>query len=355
MKILHIIETLGFGGAEFALLNLLPAMKEQGVKSYVCVLNKPYDLQAKLENNGVKVIGLAGSKFLKKREIINKFCIDNTIDIVHSHLTRSLILSGFLSGSFKRVNSYHNLGYEAQPISSIKAKLKKAIAAYIARNKIDLHVAVSQAVMIHYSNHYSLNKFVTVPNPIKVPILKVKCNDTVVVPGRLVTEKGHLDLLDVIKALENLGLVFSWIFIGGGYLHKALSNKITQLNLEKAVTITGVLPQEQFLSTIAESQLVVLPSLYEGFGMAAAEAMMLGKAVVVSDAGGLAEVVNHNLTGLVFAKGNKNEMLEQLKLILNNNDLRNRLALAGKKSVFERFSVSKVAMIWYKLYQGLIS
>jgi glycosyltransferase involved in cell wall biosynthesis len=355
MKVLHIIETLGFGGAEFALLNLLPAMQDLGIESYVCVLNKPYDLQEKLENNRVKVVGLAGFKFLKKRQFVNKFCIDKAIDIVHSHLTRSLILSGFLSGSFKRVNSYHNLGYCAQPAIGIKAKLKKTIAAFIARNQVDLHVGVSRAVMVHYKNHYNLNKFITIPNPIKVPNLKMKCNDTIVVPGRLVTEKGHLDLLDVIKGLKNQGFAFSWIFIGGGYLHKVLSGKITQLNLEKTVTITGTLPQEQFLSIIAQSQLVVLPSLYEGFGMAAAEAMMLGKAVVVSDAGGLTEVVNHNLTGLVFAKGNKKQMLEQLKLILNDNALRSRLALAGKKAVFERFSVNKIAVAWHKLYLGLIS
>lgn len=355
MKVLHIIETLGQGGAEHALLNLLPLNQDDGVESVVCVLSKPYDLKDDLEKEGIKIIGLSGLSFWQKRRKLNIYCTEQGIDIIHAHLTRSLILSGFLSGSFKRVNSLHNLGYHAQPARTFKAKMKKNVAALIARGKIDCHVAVSQAVKQHYQQHYHIKDVLAISNPINVPALNVKCNDSIVVPGRLVAEKGHVMLLDVIKQLKQSGIDFRWIFAGGGVLESKISDKIKQLDLDNTVTITGVLPQSQFFSVIAQSQFVVLPSLFEGFGMAAAEAMMLGKAVVVSDAGGLAELVVDNETGLMFTKGDNVQMFEKLQLILKDKKLRTQLALSGQKYAQNKFSASAIAKSWSELYQRLLS
>jgi len=355
MKVLHIIETLGRGGAEHALLNLLPLAQANGVESIVCVLSKPYDLQSDLELKGIKIISLDGLSFMQKRKKLSIYCAEQGVDIIHSHLTRSLILSGFLSGSFKRVNSLHNLGYLAQPARSFKAKIKKRVASFIANHRINCHIAVSKAVKEHYKYHYHLKDVSVISNPIIVPALKVRTNDSIVVPGRLVAEKGHLGLLDVIKKLEQDGYNHPWVFAGGGVLESKTSDKIKQLKLDKTVTITGVLPQSQFFSIMAQSQLVVLPSLFEGFGMAAAEAMTLGKAVVVSDAGGLAELVVDNETGLMFAKGDNVQMYEKLQLILKNEKMKTKLACSGQKYAKNNFSASAIAKSWSTLYQGLLS
>jgi glycosyltransferase involved in cell wall biosynthesis len=355
MKVLHIIETLGHGGAEFALVNLLPESQLLGIESTVCVLNKPYDLQMQLQQSGIKVIGLAGLGFFQKRARLIRLCKENKIDIVHSHLTRSLILSGVLSGSFWRVNSLHNLGYAAQPAETFKAKMKKSVATFMARHRVDSHVAVSMAVKKHYQDHYMINKVAVIANPIIVPQLKVMGNDSIVVPGRLVAEKGHLDLLDVIRQLTDDGITYPWVFAGGGVLEAQISDKITQLKLQKTVTITGVLQQSQFFSVISQAQMVVLPSLYEGFGMAAAEAMMLGKAVVVSDAGGLAELVINKKTGLVFSKGDKKNMYDQIVLMLKDSSLRNILAKEAQSFAQSRFSKHAIAQSWKNHYQGLLN
>jgi GalNAc-alpha-(1->4)-GalNAc-alpha-(1->3)-diNAcBac-PP-undecaprenol alpha-1,4-N-acetyl-D-galactosaminyltransferase len=355
MKILHIIETLGRGGAEHALLNLLPLAQANGVESIVCVLSKPYDLQSELELKGIKVIGLDGLSFMQKRKKLNIYCVEQGIDIIHSHLTRSLILSGFLLGSFKRVNSLHNLGYLAQPARSFKARVKKRVASFVANHRINCHIAVSKAVKEHYKYHYHLKDVSVISNPINVPALKIGNNDSIVVPGRLVAEKGHMGLLDVIKKLEVSGFGFPWVFAGGGVLESKISDKIKQLNLDKTVTITGVLPQSQFFSVMAQSQLIVLPSLSEGFGMAAAEAMTLGKAVVVSDAGGLTELVVDNETGLMFAKGDNVQMYEKLQLILKDEKMKTKLARSGQKYAKDNFSASAIAKSWSALYQGLLS
>ena len=354
MKVLHIIETMGRGGAEHALLNLLPLAQANGVESTVCALSKPYDLQEDFEKEGIKVMGLNGLSFWKKRNKLISYCAEQKIDIVHSHLTRSLILSGFLSGSFKRVNSLHNMGYLAQPALTIKSKIKKTLASLIARNSINCHVAVSKAVKKHYQGHYNLNNIKIISNPINVPSLKLKCNNSIVVPGRLVAEKGHLKLLDVIKKLVVAGYEFPWIFAGGGVLSSKIYDKIKQLDLEKTVTITGVLPQPQFFSVMAQSQLVVLPSLFEGFGMAAAEAMMLGKAVVISNAGGLDELVVDNKTGLKFTKGDNLQMYEKLELVLKDKVLRNQLAQAGQKYAMDNFAIETVSKSWSSLYRELL-
>ncbi len=355
MKVLHIIETLGRGGAEHALLNLLPLTQANGIGSCVCVLSKPYDLQSDLEKEGIKVVSLNGLSFWQKRRKLELYCVEQGVDIVHSHLTRSLILSGFLSGSFKRVNSLHNLGYLAQPARTLKAKTKKSVASFVANHRVNCHVAVSKAVKEHYQSHYHLNDISVIANPIVVPDLKVRANDSIVVPGRLVAEKGHLDLLDVIRQLTDDGMNNPWIFAGGGVLESEISDKINHLNLDKTVTITGVLPQSQFFSVMAQSQLVVLPSLFEGFGMAAAEAMMLGKTVVVSDAGGLSELVVDNKTGLMFAKGDKVQMYEKLQLILKDEKMRAKLARAGQKYAKDNFSATAIAKSWSALYQSVRS
>jgi glycosyltransferase involved in cell wall biosynthesis len=120
--------------------------------------------------------------------------------------------------------------------------------------------------------------------------------------GRLVVEKGPAVLLDAVKILNDRGVRTTVSYIGDGPERDQLENLVRSLGVGELVTFTGDLRGSALERTVAGMDLVVMPSLCEETaGLSAIEQMMRGKVVIVSDIGGLSEVVGD--AGLKFAPG----------------------------------------------------
>ena len=85
--------------------------------------------------------------------------------------------------------------------------------------------------------------------------------------------------------------------------------------------------------------IVVVPSRFEGFGLTAAEAMAVGKPVIASETSGLKEIIIDGETGLAFKTGNSNDLAEKIKILLQQPDLCEELAINGLKRAEEYFSI----------------
>jgi glycogen synthase len=100
---------------------------------------------------------------------------------------------------------------------------------------------------------------------------------------------------------------------------------------------------------------VVIPSVWEPFGMVAAEAMSVGRPVVVSRAGGLPEVVEDGISGLVVPPGDPGALFQAIDRLLADSELRDRLAETGRQRVAERFTVEVMAGNMLALYHQLLA
>ena len=111
----------------------------------------------------------------------------------------------------------------------------------------------------------------------------------------------------------------------------------------KRVRFEGPLPREDLLARYAASDLVVVPSRYESFGLTALEAMIFAKPCVASDAGGLGEVVSHGETGLLVPPGDPAALAAALLRLVGDAALRMTMGTAGRRRYEAGFTAAEMA------------
>jgi glycogen(starch) synthase len=116
--------------------------------------------------------------------------------------------------------------------------------------------------------------------------------------GRIVPEKGLQILVDAAPLVLSEWPEVKFVIAGGGEFGNDLRAKAAALGVTDSILFTGRIPDEVRDSLFKVADCAVFPSLYEPFGIVALEAMAAGTPVVVSDVGGLSEVVDHNVTGI---------------------------------------------------------
>ena len=175
------------------------------------------------------------------------------------------------------------------------------------------------------------------------------------IPFRLVTVASAdvpLKGLDyLLKALSDLAEVYSDISLSiigeqkkGGHTERL----IKKLNLEKRVNFFSNLTQEDLRKTYCEAELAIIPSLYEGFGFAAIEAMACGVPLISSSGGALPEVIKD--TGIIIPPKNVKEIYNSVDYLLSSPHIAKELAEKGLQRANSKFSWAAIAKKLEKVY-----
>jgi glycosyltransferase involved in cell wall biosynthesis len=127
---------------------------------------------------------------------------------------------------------------------------------------------------------------------------------------------------------------------------------IDELNLKDYILLLEEKPHEEMPKYIAASDLVVVPSLSEGFGFTAAEASAMGKAVVATYAGSLPEVVMDNVSGILVKPRSEEELANAICFLLKNEKIRKRMGKIGAK-LMKKFSWKKTIDELERLYNSI--
>jgi D-inositol-3-phosphate glycosyltransferase len=155
--------------------------------------------------------------------------------------------------------------------------------------------------------------------------------------GRIAPIKGLDTLLDAVGCLRGAGSPARLAVIGGEADepvegHEAhVRRRAAALGLGDAVRFVGAQPQERLRDWYVATDVTVLPSLYESFGMVALEAMACGSPVVASRVGGLPSTVRDGLTGLLVPEGDPCALAETVTRVLGDGALRWRLGREGQR------------------------
>lgn len=143
--------------------------------------------------------------------------------------------------------------------------------------------------------------------------------------GRLVREKGVQILIDAArKVLVNVPEA-KFVVAGTGPYENYLHNKARDFGLGDKMLFTGYVTDDDRDILYLIADVAVFPSLYEPFGIVALEAMAASTPVVVSDSGGLAETVVHEVDGLCAITGSANSLADQIIRVLQNQELAENL------------------------------
>ena len=166
--------------------------------------------------------------------------------------------------------------------------------------------------------------------------------------GGLKQRKNPLFLLDVFRKINDKQVVL--LIAGDGPLKNKLIQKAENLGLADRVILTGFVPEENKVKFYNLADIVLFPTLKEGFGMIAAEAGACGKPVIASDNSSLPEIIKNNKTGFLAETNNINDWVSKTKILLKNKGLRKLMGQRAIKYVRDKFSWQKNAKEHIKVF-----
>lgn len=374
MKILHLIYTHGVAGAEKYLLDLLPGLKEYGINcDVICVCphahqNKVQQYCDRLTEKGIttQLIPTSRVNILSVAKKINQYCQTNDIRIIHSHLFNSDVIAVAVKLFFNKkmllLSTKH--GYKESyfvnhvgSIGKIQYNLYYFLTKFVIR-KIDKNITISKAVAdLYYNLKLIPQKMPYIHHGISVDkkmnkeegVVYSKFSPQLIIVGRLTKIKGHTYLFaampKIIEQFPNVQL----LVMGEGEEHIALEKQAAILGIQKHIHFMGF--QNNPYTCIEQSDIIVLPSLNEAFGLVYIEAFALKTPVVAFDVQACNEIIVHNETGILVAAKNSDGLAGSIIFLLQNPEERKRLAENGYRQYLSYYNTPRMIKDtagWYK-------
>ncbi len=172
--------------------------------------------------------------------------------------------------------------------------------------------------------------------------------------GRLVYEKGaHVLVNAVPKVLEKANAKF--VIVGNGYMKDQLSELVKGMGLTHKVLFTGFVDDETLRKLQKCADVSVVPSLFEPFGIVALEAMAAKSPVVVSDTGGLSEIVEHDFSGVKVYVNNPESLAWGITEVLSDGSYANWLRTNAYKKIQEKYNWDNIAQQTKTIYNDVLN
>lgn len=353
MKILVILPAIRFGGAEVLVTNICTLLCKQGHEVKLLTFFKLKNhLTQLLEVNGIELLC---SNTEQNYSLSNIFFVVQQIakyrpDIVHAHLTPgqfSGMLASFVANRSFFVTTEHSTSNRRRKwywklfdiIMYSRYKKIVAISKATQEKLIEWIPSLEKKIVI-ISNGIDMDKFKCDPNRKKHnrKILNVMC----VAGFRAI--KGHDVLIKAIAHTSGLRLVL----IGSGKEQQRIKDMALHFNISNRVVFLGERSNVQLL--LKHADIYVQPSLNEGFGIAAVEAMAAGLPVVVSDVPGLSDIVSD--AGICFRSGDHMRLRDCLMLLAHSPELRKEYSSRGIERA-KIFSIQSTVNEYLNLFQSV--
>ena len=169
--------------------------------------------------------------------------------------------------------------------------------------------------------------------------------------GRLVYEKGIQNLIAAMPKVLDRYHDSKLIICGRGGMIDELREQVKYLGIENKVYFAGYCDSKKMQKMYKCADVAVFPSTYEPFGIVAIESMLSGTPTIVSDVGGLNEIIEHGVTGMKSYAGNANSIADAVLALLFDPKLCANISQNASKKVKENYNWSKITDSTYYVYQ----
>jgi len=379
LRVLHVITTLGRGGAERQLVNLVCHTPRETYQHLVVYLHPPHDLAEELRDAGHEVICLdlperAAWLFAPRRlkPILKRF---------HPHLIQTWLYEADFAVrlstrglSIPVVNTLHQPAYEPETIAAgewpnWKMQILRQIDRTTARWSRPLFVAVSETVRDSAIKQLAIpgRDVRVIYNAIDVDTLTTSSDEVeklraelglpgdkflFLTVGRMAPQKGQIFLLEafqvVAEKFDNVYLGFA----GNGPLFEELQQLSRSLGIDHRVRFLG--RREDIGSCLELADAFVFPSLFEGHPLALVEAMLKGVPCITTKIGAMEEIVINREHAILVNPRSAAELTEAMLEILCDAKLRQRLAETAQEMAFARFDLRNAVTNWLELYSEVM-
>ena len=381
MKILHLIYTGSIAGAEKYLKHLLPALKNNNIEPYLFIAcpqssyNNIIDYEATMKDLGIPVqvqfCNTAG--LLKTAWLLNKYLKKNEIKVLHCHLIYADLIASLLKIFFNKevtvISTKHgyqeNILRQVPYLSKNKLKEKASTTVYYRLSKFiasqtDHAYGVSKAVAELYQ-HLGLTKTempfihhgVTIPAPdAHNKNLFKKGSPQLAIIGRLETFKGHAFLFAAMQEIIKIFPTIKLVIVGTGSEMNNLKALGTKLGIDNNLCFTGFHPDPY--SYVFYSDLIIVPSLFEPFGLVYIEAFAAGKTVIAFDTAAGNEIIENEITGILVPKLDVQKLAENIIDLLRNKDKNLKIGATAYQAYLNKFTTEKMAINTAAYYRNIL-
>ncbi len=349
MKILHVNTERGWRGGEQQLLYLIRGLKHRGINSTVAC-RKGEELEERCRKEGFETIPLSGNQL---RDLLTIGIIGKDFDIIHAHAAKAHTISALSKYIHRRPVIYtRRVDYKPKenPLTRLKYKNTDVIVCVVERlNEILRNFGIEERKLrtIYSAVDINLRNLVD-ESKVKAIRKDTKGNPIIGNVGALTEQKNHENFIEAARIVLKTFPKAVFLILGEGHLRGKLENLIDRYNLKDRVKLLGF--KRDIQNYIAAFDLFVLSSNNEGIGGSILQAMVLGKPVVATDAGGVREVVIDGKTGVLVKKRDPKALAFGISRLLGDPKLRKTLVNNALIFARENFSVDKMVDAYMKIY-----
>lgn len=359
-NILFFSRTMGMGGTSNVMLALCEILKPLVNKIVVC--SRGGVMTEKLDEMGIQhyTIGDIGVKkpqtmlsILKKVKTIIR---DEQITLVHTHHRMAALYTrlalGRKIGRIAFLNTSHNTFSDNRPLTRFAYKKAGLIACgeMVKRNLVDFYgLPDSQVKVIH--NAIRPFEGELIPDPTVTRLHDEGCF-VVANVGRLAEQKGMEYYIDSIPTVLESAPNTRFLVIGSGEDEEKLKIRVKEQQIEDYVHFMGYRTDVQNL--LAQTDLVVLSSLWEGLPLTPIEAFSVGKTIVATAVDGTPEVVHDTENGLLIPARDAQAIAEKVCYMIAHPEERSAMEKGAKETFEKDFSFARFTERYVEYYKRMI-
>jgi glycosyltransferase involved in cell wall biosynthesis len=363
-NILHLCDSLSVGGAERLVLGLAGQLRGGRYALHVASLGvrRGNLLQPEFERLGVPVQVIGARRFYDPAAFaaVVRMVRANDIHLIHTHLTSADIvgrLAGRITGR-PVVSTLHNEPYDYDRQRRDRRLMQRLTAPWaamlvaVSRHLREMYLAAWKLAperIVAIMNATPLEAFLAVPEP---PARQPEGEVLISNIGRLNPQKAQALLLEAAALVLRRRPHARFQIVGQGKLEQELKQRAQALGIAGRVAFTGVRPDVP--GVLAETDIFVLSSRWEGLPVTAVEAMAAARPVVLTDVGGCRDLVEHGVHGLLVPPNDVAALSEALLRLIDDSAQRRALGRAARERARTMLGMPTFAAHHAALYDSLL-
>lgn len=366
IKILHIIKSLGRGGAEVLLPESLRLHNKIRFEfHYVYFLPWKDQMVNEIEEAGGTVKNFPANNNLQmlfKADEVIDYINHNNIHLIHCHLPWSGFLGRriFSKTDIPVVYTEHNIQERYHPATKFVNKwtfnfqsLAIGVSNDVTRSILE---NISPDIPVQtVLNGVNTENFYRKPEEGRLLKKKLNIPEESVVIGNIAVFREQKALLDWVRAFDKINReedVFG-ILVGAGPQDKEIRDLVEDLGLGNKIKMPGL--QTNTLAFFSAMDVFMMSSLFEGLPIALLEAMSMSCAVVSTKAGGVVEVVEDRKNGLLCDTGDWEELSALSLQVVRDESMRKELQTAARERIIQKFSLMGMVKQLEEIYSKISS
>ena len=365
MRVLHLLDTVGPGGAETVFIDVASRIVSRGLESIPVVAGEGWVART-LRTRGLEplLIPSSGSFDLSYLRRLMQVIRTERVDVVHAHLLTSSVygsIAARLSG-VPSIATFHGLPDLGSPTRRLRLKfqLLNRVATRVVFVSDTLRVAFLARTSLRprgsevIHNGIDVHAMRVAPDSGTRAEFGVRPGELLVVSiGNIRPAKAYDVLLRSARKVVDAGVACRFLIVGHAKepLNQQLLDLRDQLGLESHVTFIGF--REDVARILAAANLFLLTSSTEGFSLATVQAMAAGVPVVATRSGGPEEIVADGVTGLLADVGDAEQIAAAVLRLHRDRSFATMISAAARQHVSENFTVDRMVDRYVRLYEDL--